>query len=333
VPSQCLVEVPKTTLTVRNVGHDRVACVGSVSPALLRARTVRTSVRAVPLLEDLCTVMIGLHPLSHPCLAQAALHPRGARDPQPGEPALPALRLFWALLLNLLESLSLFHSYPRSETSSTTPSTTPRMATSAVCPCLSAPCRSPSTLPASLAATTICGRCSRSITSSRSGWSYGKARAVGSNAPLRVYHSLPSEGCKGCQLSPHTGSTSPTLAWAVANASLPLNSSCILRIQLLISAPAAHPGLCARFMQVSWLTPVEIFQPHYGSAIARYILQHHAQQAQQAQQRPEQPLRLYEVGGGTGTLARDILVRHIRRCLLGHLGLGAPAAPAAPARR
>lgn len=57
-------------------------------------------------------------------------------------------------------------------------------------------------------------------------------------------------------------------------------------------------------MQVSWLTPVEIFQPHYGNAIANYITQHHGQQAQQAA-----VLRMYEIGGGTGTLARNILVR------------------------
>jgi hypothetical protein len=76
-------------------------------------------------------------------------------------------------------------------------------------------------------------------------------------------------------------------------------------------------------LQASWLTPVEIFQPHYGRAIAAYILQRWQQQTvaaaaggtlqqvQQEEQREEQlqPLRIFEIGGGTGTLARNILVR------------------------
>ena len=72
-------------------------------------------------------------------------------------------------------------------------------------------------------------------------------------------------------------------------------------------------------LQVSWLTPVEIFQPHYGAAIAHYLAaQHRAQQAQRAQRQgqagaPPQPLRVYEIGGGTGTLARNILVRCVGR--------------------
>lgn len=53
-------------------------------------------------------------------------------------------------------------------------------------------------------------------------------------------------------------------------------------------------------MQVSWLTPAEIFQPHYGRAIATSIMKKHPEQ---------QPLNIIEVGGGSGRLAEDILVR------------------------
>ena len=81
-------------------------------------------------------------------------------------------------------------------------------------------------------------------------------------------------------------------------------------------------------LQASWLTPVEIFQPHYGRAKAACILQRWRQlqqqqlslaaaaaaggggvQHEQQQQLPLRPLRIFEIGGGTGTLARNILVR------------------------
>lgn len=55
--------------------------------------------------------------------------------------------------------------------------------------------------------------------------------------------------------------------------------------------------------QVAWLTPAEIFSPHYGKAIAACILE------SQQKALDVQPLRIIEVGGGTGTLAADILVR------------------------
>ncbi|KAL3689004.1 hypothetical protein R1sor_015313 [Riccia sorocarpa] len=48
----------------------------------------------------------------------------------------------------------------------------------------------------------------------------------------------------------------------------------------------------------SWFTPVELFQPHYGFALAKFILQTHGS---------VNPLRIYEIGGGTGTCARNIL--------------------------
>ncbi|CAL8470142.1 g9684 [Coccomyxa elongata] len=59
-------------------------------------------------------------------------------------------------------------------------------------------------------------------------------------------------------------------------------------------------------LQASWLTPSEIFTPYYGCAIANFILDKHSQMAE-----PGTPLRIFEIGGGTGTLARDIL-DHLR---------------------
>lgn len=54
-------------------------------------------------------------------------------------------------------------------------------------------------------------------------------------------------------------------------------------------------------MQVAWLTPSEIFTPHYGRAIASHILQQHSELPS------EEPLQIIELGAGTGTLARDVL--------------------------
>lgn len=61
-------------------------------------------------------------------------------------------------------------------------------------------------------------------------------------------------------------------------------------------------------MQTSWLTPVELFKPWYGEAIARFIVRQHMRQ------RPDDPLRIAELGGGQGTLAADILVRCTPSC-------------------
>lgn len=52
-------------------------------------------------------------------------------------------------------------------------------------------------------------------------------------------------------------------------------------------------------LQVSWLTPAEIFQPYYGHAVAAAMLR---------KLPADQPLNIIEVGGGSGRLARDILV-------------------------
>lgn len=58
--------------------------------------------------------------------------------------------------------------------------------------------------------------------------------------------------------------------------------------------------------QVDWLTPVEVFAPWYGRAIAHYILEVRKHTLKGAAQ---QPLAIVEIGGGTGTLAASILVR------------------------
>ena len=52
-----------------------------------------------------------------------------------------------------------------------------------------------------------------------------------------------------------------------------------------------------------WLTPVEIFKPHYAAAVARYMLK---------EMDPTYPLKVYELGGGMGTCAAGVL-DHIRR--------------------
>lgn len=59
-------------------------------------------------------------------------------------------------------------------------------------------------------------------------------------------------------------------------------------------------------LQVAWLTPCEIFTAHYGRAVAHFLLQQHEACRKTA------PLRIWELGAGTGTLARDIL-NHYRQ--------------------
>jgi len=54
----------------------------------------------------------------------------------------------------------------------------------------------------------------------------------------------------------------------------------------------------------SWLTPSEIFRPHYANALADTFAAGHA-----ARRPPPPPLVIYEVGGGTGGVARDVLLR------------------------
>ncbi|KAH7302780.1 hypothetical protein KP509_23G086700 [Ceratopteris richardii] len=49
---------------------------------------------------------------------------------------------------------------------------------------------------------------------------------------------------------------------------------------------------------VSWFTPVELFKPWYGYALANYILKNYNSKF---------PLQIFEIGGGTGTCAKNIL--------------------------
>lgn len=52
------------------------------------------------------------------------------------------------------------------------------------------------------------------------------------------------------------------------------------------------------------MTPVEVFQPHYGRGLAKYISeQAHGHQS---------AIHINELGGGTGTLARNVLVGFVR---------------------
>eukprot|EP00742_Colponemidia_sp_Colp-10_P001435 GILJ01001544.1.p1 GENE.GILJ01001544.1~~GILJ01001544.1.p1 ORF type:complete len:412 (+),score=59.00 GILJ01001544.1:95-1330(+) len=60
----------------------------------------------------------------------------------------------------------------------------------------------------------------------------------------------------------------------------------------------------AAYPQHSWLTPVEIFQPYYGKALADYIYR--------TASNKKDSLHIVEVGGGTGTCA-DSILDHIKR--------------------
>ncbi|GIL75540.1 hypothetical protein Vretimale_15115 [Volvox reticuliferus] len=56
-------------------------------------------------------------------------------------------------------------------------------------------------------------------------------------------------------------------------------------------------------LETSFLTPAELFSPWYGACIARHIVEHRRHHLAME----GQPLLIVEVGGGNGTLARDIL--------------------------
>jgi hypothetical protein len=60
---------------------------------------------------------------------------------------------------------------------------------------------------------------------------------------------------------------------------------------------------------------VELFQPWYAQAVARYVVRDHSRR------RPQQPLSIIEIGGGHGTMALGVLVRTLPRthaCALQH---------------
>ncbi|KAK9829752.1 hypothetical protein WJX72_007676 [[Myrmecia] bisecta] len=62
-----------------------------------------------------------------------------------------------------------------------------------------------------------------------------------------------------------------------------------------------HVGQLYGQLQGHWLTPSETFRPYYGHAVARYMV------AQRAPSTSDDPLNIFEVGGGSGRLAADIL--------------------------
>ena len=81
-----------------------------------------------------------------------------------------------------------------------------------------------------------------------------------------------------------------------------------LDFSTLASRDAYYQRLTVLYDQFDdcWLTPVELFKPHYAHSIARWILQ------QERQQQPDDlpttnTLRIVEVGGGNGTCAAGIL--------------------------
>jgi SAM-dependent MidA family methyltransferase len=75
----------------------------------------------------------------------------------------------------------------------------------------------------------------------------------------------------------------------------------ITSLTLSLSHSLIHP-----LFQVDWLTPVEIFAPWYGRALAHYMLE---LRKHDSRIDSSTPLSIVEIGGGTGTLAASILVR------------------------
>ena len=63
-----------------------------------------------------------------------------------------------------------------------------------------------------------------------------------------------------------------------------------------------------RRLAKQWLTPVEIFKPHYAEAVARYVLHRYREE----DEKRGYPLRVYEIGGGSGTHAAGFL-RYLRK--------------------
>eukprot|EP00798_Chlamydomonas_sp_ICE-L_P003189 gene3189-13203_t len=56
-------------------------------------------------------------------------------------------------------------------------------------------------------------------------------------------------------------------------------------------------------LEVSFLTPAELFSPWYGSIMARHIFEHRKHNLL----KEGEELNIHEIGGGNGTLARDML--------------------------
>lgn len=84
-----------------------------------------------------------------------------------------------------------------------------------------------------------------------------------------------------------------------------INSPPELSFQLFVGSGAyrKHVALLYKEMPGGWLTPVELFQPHYSIAIANWILRTRAALGLN----PKDPLNIVEFGGGSGTCALNIL--------------------------
>ena len=54
-----------------------------------------------------------------------------------------------------------------------------------------------------------------------------------------------------------------------------------------------------------WLTPGEIFSPYYADAVVNYVLETH--RGDEDEDEGLETLRVYEIGGGTGTFATGFL--------------------------
>ena len=98
----------------------------------------------------------------------------------------------------------------------------------------------------------------------------------------------------------------------------------------LLGADDYQRALRARYDQLAaqWLTPVEIFKPHYARALANHVLERHARfEAERlaldasasasaasppSSRPPRPPLRVYELGGGTGACAVGFM-DHVKR--------------------
>jgi hypothetical protein len=82
----------------------------------------------------------------------------------------------------------------------------------------------------------------------------------------------------------------------------PLNFKSFLGRKEYETAVRAHYDAGGR----GWLTPSEIFQPFYGQALANKLVSRLAEYSSRSSQ-SSHPLVIYEVGGGSGVAASDVL--------------------------
>ncbi len=111
-----------------------------------------------------------------------------------------------------------------------------------------------------------------------------------------LYHPQRGYFARGAPVVGHLGDVAPPIDFAV-----------------LRSRDAYYEEVQRRYaaLQSAWLTPAEILSPHYGAAVAAFAAARHDARfgggAGGAARPSAPPLRLYELGAGTGTLARDAL--------------------------